>query len=500
MTSLAIRVAAALLVLLATTGCPPSTPTITTEEIDLGNFRVDLAAAEGTAVNREIMIFGGSQTTAMQVTLTVSFLIPDARVVVGAADGGVTNEVDNETLTSDEIAGNVARIAVTVPQGTQFPTVVVHSIRVRRTSTGPMPVVVPQLANRVSAFPLLPEQTVDVAFPAVERPHHFSFVAPRDGVYDVGWFGAGRLWLSAVNDTDFPFADVEAADQIPRPASTVPFTRLQLTAGDTLRMTATNAAAAAPQGCGRIVVMEKRPQLELAFPSSGPGAFVPQGIGVDTDPNNGTRGGFGGELDCTAFDGGMGIARVPGTDEWFVPPRIPPCYDDHRGTDWALVLGPLGQILGAPVNAAAPGVVLAVDDMNADVCFYDVAQKQIRCFGGTPDAPAETAPVDNFVAIRHDDGEIGYYVHGMRGASVVVPGQRVGCLELLTPAASAGDSSGPHLHFELRGLADNAFDSGTPFNSMRLIPVRTATTTIDPFGPNRWRSKTELGVPRNVCQ
>ena len=497
MTSLAIRVAAALLVLLATTACPSSSPTITAGDIGLGNFRVDLAAAEGTAVNREVMIFGGSQTTAMQVTLTVSSLVPGARVVVGAADGGVTNEVNNETMTTNEIAGNVARIAVTVPQGTQFPTILVHSIRLHRTGVGLAPTIVPQLANRVGAFPLLPDQTVDVGFPADERPYHFSFVAPRDGVYDVGWFGSGRLRLSAVNGTGFPFADAEAADQVPRPPTTVPFFRFQLTAGDRLRMTATNAAAAASEGRGRIVVMEKGPQLALSFPSSAPGAFMPKGIGVDTDTNVGTRGGFDGKLDCTAFDNSMGIANVPGTDLWVVPPGIPPCYDDHRGTDWALVLGPLGQILGAPVSAAAPGVVLAVDDTNADVCFFDLAENKIRCLDGT----ALVAPVDNFVALRHDDGEIAYYVHGARGASVVVPGQRVGCLELLTPAASAGDSTAPHLHFELRGLADDAFAAGPPFDSMLLTPVRQATTTIDPFGPNdRWRAKTELGVPMSTCQ
>lgn len=54
----------------------------------------------------------------------------------------------------------------------------------------------------------------------------------------------------------------------------------------------------------------------------------------------------------------------------------------------------------------------------------------------------------NLTKVLHDDGSIGYYAHQSRFA--VKPGQRIEQGSLLGFVGSTGNSTGPHLHFEVR--------------------------------------------------
>lgn len=79
---------------------------------------------------------------------------------------------------------------------------------------------------------------------------------------------------------------------------------------------------------------------------------------------------------------------------------------------------------GTPVMAAADGVVMSTADL--------------------------TSSYGTNVVIRHANGTQTYYGHGTRGSICVKPGQIVKQGEKIMLSGSTGNSSGPHLHFEVR--------------------------------------------------
>lgn len=86
----------------------------------------------------------------------------------------------------------------------------------------------------------------------------------------------------------------------------------------------------------------------------------------------------------------------------------------HTGADFAAAHGSL-------VRAVAPGKVIS----NADSGAYG-----------------------NLVRVLHDDGTIGYYAHLSRIS--VRRGQRIDRGTMVGKVGSTGNSTGPHLHFEVR--------------------------------------------------
>ena len=79
---------------------------------------------------------------------------------------------------------------------------------------------------------------------------------------------------------------------------------------------------------------------------------------------------------------------------------------------------------GTTVMAAADGVVMSTADL--------------------------TSSYGTHVVIRHANGTQTYYGHGTRGSICVKPGQIVKQGEKIMLSGSTGNSSGPHLHFEVR--------------------------------------------------
>ena len=79
---------------------------------------------------------------------------------------------------------------------------------------------------------------------------------------------------------------------------------------------------------------------------------------------------------------------------------------------------------GSPVYAAAAGVVMITDNL--------------------------TSSYGTYVVIRHANGMQSYYGHGTRGSICVSPGQSVKKGQQIMLSGSTGNSTGPHLHFELR--------------------------------------------------
>lgn len=89
----------------------------------------------------------------------------------------------------------------------------------------------------------------------------------------------------------------------------------------------------------------------------------------------------------------------------------------HGAIDYAVSVG-------TTVVAAADGVVMTTADLSSSYGTH--------------------------VVIRHANGMQTYYGHGTRGSICVKPGQTVKKGEKIMLSGSTGNSSGPHLHFEVR--------------------------------------------------
>lgn len=146
----------------------------------------------------------------------------------------------------------------------------------------------------------------------------------------------------------------------------------------------------------------------------------------------------------------------------------PTAYKDHAGVDWNCGSirygGHNGSDFGAgsfegmddgrDVTAAAPGTVVTVNDGEFDRCTT------ADCAGGYG--------FGNYVAIEHPNGRSTYYAHLKQFSVLVDVGDVVTCGQKLGEMGSSGYSTGPHLHFEVRGssgIAEDPFDgpcSGPP--------------------------------------
>ena len=89
----------------------------------------------------------------------------------------------------------------------------------------------------------------------------------------------------------------------------------------------------------------------------------------------------------------------------------------HGGIDYAVSVG-------TPVYAAADGVVMTTAELSGSYGTY--------------------------IVIRHANGLQSYYAHGKKGSIVVNSGQTVKKGQKIMLSGNTGNSSGPHLHFEVR--------------------------------------------------
>lgn len=83
-----------------------------------------------------------------------------------------------------------------------------------------------------------------------------------------------------------------------------------------------------------------------------------------------------------------------------------------------------GVSVGTPVYAAATGVVMSTANLSGSYGTY--------------------------VVIRHANGLQSYYAHGTYGSICVSPGETVKKGQTIMLSGNTGNSSGPHLHFEIR--------------------------------------------------
>jgi hypothetical protein len=134
----------------------------------------------------------------------------------------------------------------------------------------------------------------------------------------------------------------------------------------------------------------------------------------------------------------------------------PTAYFDHAGQDWNCgdlrygghtgsdfgAGGFTGMDEGRDIVAAAAGTVSHVHDGEFDRCTSDSG-----CTG-----------YGNNVRILHADGRTTMYAHLKQWSIPVAEGEEVECGDLLGQMGSSGNSTGPHLHFEVRLAGDGAHD------------------------------------------
>lgn len=159
---------------------------------------------------------------------------------------------------------------------------------------------------------------------------------------------------------------------------------------------------------------------QFAFPIAEP-ELIDQYIGVDHDPEV-QQGGASSAI-CTSYDG-----RV-----------FPWCYDEHHGSDYTLDGSFETMDNGsATVLAAAAGMVISVHDGEYDRCHIE--DLEVTCDGNPI--------IANHVIIDHGDSVTKYW-HLMKESILVTEGQQVECGDPLALVGSSGNSSLPHLHFQL---------------------------------------------------
>lgn len=107
-------------------------------------------------------------------------------------------------------------------------------------------------------------------------------------------------------------------------------------------------------------------------------------------------------------------------------------YNNHKGTDFDV---PTFRAMDddVPINAAAKGIIENLDDTN-----FDRNMCQNNCGSW------------NFVTVRHSNGYLSIYGHLKKNSVVVSIGQNVVAGQKLGVVGSSGNSTQPHLHFEVR--------------------------------------------------
>jgi murein DD-endopeptidase MepM/ murein hydrolase activator NlpD len=128
--------------------------------------------------------------------------------------------------------------------------------------------------------------------------------------------------------------------------------------------------------------------------------------------------------------------------------------DAHKGTDFA-IRDLAAMVAGIEVRAAAAGTVDALRDGMPDQRLDEAG---LEALGGRS--------CGNGIRLDHGDGWTTWYCHLRRGSLMVQEGDRVEAGQVLALVGLSGETSFPHLHFDLR-QGDRPVD---PFVGTNVAP------------------------------
>ncbi len=153
-----------------------------------------------------------------------------------------------------------------------------------------------------------------------------------------------------------------------------------------------------------------------------------------------------------------GVDHDPEVHEWgpesllctnYLGEGFPGCYDEHDGSDF-LLDGGFDQMDNgsATIVAAYDGVVVDTEDGHYD-----------RCHGTLDGVDCDGYPKEaNYVIVEHEGGFRTRYWHMKTDSVAVAVGDDVVCGDALGIVGSSGNSSMPHLHFEVEDADGIVFD------------------------------------------
>ncbi|MFF4318675.1 M23 family metallopeptidase [Streptomyces sp. NPDC001568] len=136
---------------------------------------------------------------------------------------------------------------------------------------------------------------------------------------------------------------------------------------------------------------------------------------------------------------------------------------------------------GAPVLAVADATVVRVSDRwrdHASRNSWPAAVHQMLIAGGLRDLVGAGCVLGNHVVLDLGEGRYAVYAHLRRGTLAVRPGDRVSAGRLLAECGNSGNSTEPHLHFQLMDGPDPDTARGLPF-TWRGVGVPAGGETFD---------------------
>ncbi|MFI7101957.1 M23 family metallopeptidase [Streptomyces sp. NPDC050161] len=141
---------------------------------------------------------------------------------------------------------------------------------------------------------------------------------------------------------------------------------------------------------------------------------------------------------------------------------------------------------GAPLLAVADATVVRADDRRRDhlsrtswpaLVYLFVVEGVFRTIGGAG------AVVGNHVVLDLGDGTYALYAHVRRGSLTVRAGDRVRSGQPLGRCGNSGNSTEPHVHFQLMSTADPDTADGIPFTWHGIgVPHNGETFDAAPAG------------------
>ncbi len=152
---------------------------------------------------------------------------------------------------------------------------------------------------------------------------------------------------------------------------------------------------------------------------------------------------------------------------------------------------------GEPVRAVADGTVAAVVDGQRDhrsrdtwptLVWMMVVEAFVRELAG------QRRILGNHVVVDHGDGVWSAYAHLRRGSPVVRAGERVSAGDVLAEVGNSGNTTEPHLHFQLMDAPVATGAAGLPWRWRGLELLDQTDPTRTTGGP---KASALDGVPPN---
>jgi hypothetical protein len=165
---------------------------------------------------------------------------------------------------------------------------------------------------------------------------------------------------------------------------------------------------------------------------------------------------------------------------------------DGRTSRWWPITRPPDAFpaFGRPVTAARAGTVVRTTDWQRDHRSRDSLPgiAFVLVEGVLRELLGPVGLLGNHVVLAHDDGTHTTYAHLKKGSVRVEPGERVGAHQVIAACGNSGNSTEPHLHFQVQDLPNPLVAAGLPvtFHDVRdggdPVDVPPADRPVD-FAP-----------------